>query len=220
MSSDDVTRATRAGMLLLQPRRPVEHYGKRDHMTEAGRRGEQKAFAVWRDIVLEGVASGALNDPGLEEGLRGSWLKRRFCATARRDRYHSDLAIGSDKEELFAVCAPAGLLTSHDRDLPLTVARGERPDVDLTLAGFIGGVRDPMAIRGTLAEEFIESRVQEGKRFLGLGLVPLDALTKISFKTPDSGRLDEKAMRSPPGDQNGAALRTGLLVKRNSVPRA
>src|SRR5262245_10136120 len=152
---------TGAPYSLAGRRRPVHNHVDGVRLRRALRNVDEKTRAVSsgciharRDPEARGYA-----DARREERPRDF----TFESVRRIDRSRGQRAIQREKKDLFAVSAPLGLRAAVSRNLPLAARGRKRLHVNLTAAGLVRRICDPLAVRGEHAVGFVGRRLKKRK---------------------------------------------------------
>ncbi|MFQ5767726.1 MAG: CHAT domain-containing protein, partial [Acidobacteriota bacterium] len=152
VGGDDLSRA----LVPRQPGGPVEDQGEGQAVTGAERGVDQKPLPIGRDVIGAEDGRGALSD---EQSPGAAHLDRR---SLDGDRNRDHLAARRHEEESGLVALPARLGAASCGGLPLAAGAGEGSDVDFLAARLVGGVGQPLAVRGKHAPAFVEGAVDHG----------------------------------------------------------
>src|ERR1019366_7921088 len=130
--------------LVFQTGGPIHHHGQRRRGSRARTASccDQETLAVGSDGIVESVI--CRHHVRSKQRHGNARLKQRL--RARNYFYHHGhhLSVGSFKEKLFDVAAPAGLFAASNGDGPFSIGWREGADVDFIPAGTIRGKSHPV----------------------------------------------------------------------------
>src|SRR2546423_5885035 len=95
-----------------------------------------------------------------EEGVRYTWLN----GPAHDVDVHSHDVGSLREEQLRSITTPARVVSTIGRNLPLAGAFRKRFDVNLSAAGFTGGISEPFSICRNLGVHLLILRLEDGYR--------------------------------------------------------
>ena len=124
-------------------RHPVGHDADQRGRFDVDRDGQQKPLSVRR-----GVERSARQGLAPEKRPRGS-DEQRFSTGFYV--HGEELVVGRLEKKDLPVVEPAGGGGARGGNLPLFAEAGERDDVDFAAAGLVGGVGEPLPVRGDRA---------------------------------------------------------------------
>lgn len=171
---------------------PVEYDG--DWRLGIGWRiAEQEPLAIGCDVVRGRQAAGFAplhDEPCAKQRNRGSEFQRGLVL----HRHGCYELIAGEVEQLAAVPAPPGHSASFCGNLACSARRRETLNIDFVATGFIGGIRDPVSIRGYLRLGFIVGRLQELDR---RSIAPQIHRSQIQNRARELLKHDESPVARP-----------------------
>src|SRR5208282_5429491 len=108
----------------------------------------QKALAIFGDVISKNVGAGNRRAAADLEQKRGRPGRENTFTVDRHCHQHS---VGCDVEDFLSVSAPPWLGAPAAGHLPFPRRARERGDVNLPVAGLIGGIRHPFTIGRNLS---------------------------------------------------------------------
>src|SRR5262245_34370511 len=160
--------------------------------------GEQdESLSVGRDVVVREQESADRHavltalESALEQDLRLAGPER---ASRGVDIGHCDARVGAP-EDLLAAPRPSRVSAAGLRHLPLPVPFGERPDVDLVPARFVGGIDDPSTIGREGGIPVAELRGQDLFRLTRLEIEIPEVVLRVALRDRDVAAVAAPRLR-------------------------